>query len=244
MKIEINKFFEENINFIFASSGGGSVASLPDFELTPRDFIAFAENDLQGELTPYTLVNATSNLKRAVDCQLDFILIFLNLDSLYRKKRLGIDRKLGFLSKAGIFAARSIEKLNRLRNRLEHHYEIPDIKDVDVYFDLVSAFVSIGESYIVSILNNGKIEFVDERSKKNEYGVNSEVNVKHPRIKLNLDSPSSSLEFTIDLNSKLNPNINKIEGFAYLLKVHTLLFHLYSGAITDSRFLQELKKEI
>jgi hypothetical protein len=94
------------------------------------------------------LVNATANLKRAVDCQLDSLLCTLNLDEFYRAKRLGVDRKLGFLKRAGIFRSRSIEKLNALRNRLEHHYEKPKIEDVEVYFDLVAAFVSVVEAVI------------------------------------------------------------------------------------------------
>ncbi|WP_157774606.1 hypothetical protein [Aeromonas sp. CA23] len=244
MKSEIYNFLDKNIDFIEASGGGGAYTQLPVFELTPRDFISFAEKDLEGDLSPYTLVNATSNLKRAIDCQLDYILIFLNLDSLYRKKRLGIDRKLGFLSKSGIFSSRSIEKLNKLRNRLEHHYEIPEIKDVDVYFDLVSAFVSICENYVISVLNNSEVEFSDERSEKNEYGVTSEINVEKPFITISLDAPSDSYKFVVNLEEKTKPNLDQIENFAYLLKTHTLLFHYYSGAITKFRLLQELKREV
>uniref|UniRef100_UPI0022409ECA hypothetical protein n=1 Tax=Aeromonas salmonicida TaxID=645 RepID=UPI0022409ECA len=62
-----------------------------------------------------------------------------------------MDRKLGFMRIAGIFNARSLDKLNKYRNRLKHHYELPNVEDVDVYFDVVSAFVTIGENIVSNL---------------------------------------------------------------------------------------------
>ncbi|MGJ4748478.1 hypothetical protein ACQV5M_19110, partial [Leptospira sp. SA-E8] len=115
MEKEIVDFFQKYIAELDVDSSGGGWPKVPAFELLPRDFLDFAERDLEAPRSTQTLVNATSNLKRAVDCQLDFLLCALNLDAFYRNKRLGIDRKLGLLTRAGIFRSRSIEKLNALR---------------------------------------------------------------------------------------------------------------------------------
>lgn len=84
-KIEIIKFLEEHIEDLMSSGGSGSSLSQPNFDITPRDFLDFAEKDLEQPNSIHSLVNATSNLKRAIDCQLDSFLILLNLDNFYRK---------------------------------------------------------------------------------------------------------------------------------------------------------------
>ncbi len=243
MKKEIFDWFNLNIHNIESDGGGGLNVDLPTFELTPRDFIAFAENDLKGDLTSYRLVNATSNLKRATDCELDFLLTFLKLDDLYRKKKLGIDRKLGFFSQAGIFNARSLEKLNVFRNRLEHHYEIPDVHDVDVYFDLVTAFVSIGESFVSQLMSLREIYFYSTNSTGGN-AVHSEVDISEPRIELILDKKENQQIFSVNLNKSLKPNVETILEFAFLLKVHILLIHLFHGSMNNTRFLAELEKQL
>lgn len=246
MKKEIYKWFKLNIDNLKPSDGGGLSAEVPTFELTPRDFIAFAENDLKGDLTSYQLVNATSNLKRATDCELDFLLTFLNLDDLYRKKKLGVDKKLGFLSNAGIFNARSLEKLNAFRNRLEHHYEIPDVQDVNVYFDLVTAFVSIGESFITQMMSLGEVNLnsIDSTDLTDSCIVRSEVNISEPSIKLTLDTNGNEQVFHANLNKSLKPNVDSILEFAFLLKIHIFLIHLFYNSMNSTRFLTELKLEL
>lgn len=247
MKDEILDYFQKNINdFIHNLSdgdGGGLSVILPIFELTPRDFIEFAEKDLEGELTSYKLVNATSNLKRAIDSKLDYLLTFLNLDDLYRKKRLGIDKKLGFFNKAGIFNSRSFTKLNNYRNRLEHHYEIPAVQEVDVYYDLVVAFVSISESFVFQLMSMGDINLYYYEPGRGRFAC-STVDITQPSIELILGNEEDKQKFIINLDNSLKPDVSQIEEFAFLLKVHILLINLYHGAISNERFLVELQKPI
>ncbi|MBU0541672.1 MAG: hypothetical protein KKC58_04665 [Gammaproteobacteria bacterium] len=238
MEQEITEFFTKYIDELDVDSGGGGWPQVPDFELLPRDFLDFAEKDLEAPRSTHTLVNATSNLKRAVDCQLDYLLCTLNLDEFYRNKRLGIDRKLGLLKRAGIFRSRSIEKLNALRNRLEHHYEKPKIEDVEVYYDLVAAFVSVLESVIPlagfqSNLSNGLVC---------GGGVESDFSREQPRLRLTLEHNPSGYKkvFEVDLSASTDVATD-IENFAYLLRVHMLLRKLEDSAITPPHFLKALE---
>lgn len=237
MEAEIIDFFTKYIEELDVDQGGGGWPKVPEFELLPRDFLDFAERDLEAPRSTHTLVNATSNLKRAVDCQLDFLLCTLNLDGFYRNKRLGLDRKLGLLKRAGIFRSRSIEKLNALRNRLEHHYEAPKIEDVEVYFDLVEAFVSVVESIVPlagfqSNLSNALVC---------GGGVESDFSHEQPRLRLSLEHKPSGYKrvFEADM-SKSTDAVTDLECFAYLLRVHMLFRRLEEYAITPSRFLKAL----
>lgn len=237
MEQEIIDFFEKYMKELDIDSGGGGWPKVPKFELLPRDFLDFAERDLEAPRSTHTLVNATSNLKRTVDCQLDFLLCTLNLDGFYRSKRLDIDRKLGLLKRAGIFRSRSIEKLNALRNRLEHHYEKPKLEDVEVYYDLVAAFVSVIESVVPlagfqSNLSNSLVC---------GGGVESDFSHAEPRLRLTLQHAPSGYKkvFEADLSKSENP-IPDIERFAYLLRVHMLLRKLEAAAINEMHFLKAL----
>lgn len=244
MKLDILNKMIEVLPLTRGDGGSGGNGKLPKFELTPRDFIAFAEKDLEEEdHDPYRFVNATSNLKRAVDCQLDSILGFLNLDDLYRQKRLGVDRKLGFMRIAGIFNASSLDKLNKYRNRLEHHYELPNVEDVDVYFDVVSAFVTIGENIVSNLMAMGG--HVGYFGKENtNIRIDSEIDFAIPSISLNISSVEKDDLFTISLSKAEKPTVDDIEYFAFLLRNHILLIHLYNGAINNERLISDLRKEI
>lgn len=240
MEEEIISFFDKHIESLYGDGGSGGGVNLADFELLPRDFVEFAERDLRAGNSTHSLVNATSNLKRAIDCQIDYLFIALNLDKLYREKRLGIDKKLGFLKKSGIFRSRSIEKLNALRNRLEHHYEIPKIEDVEVYFDLVAAFVSVIEATIPALGFGASLSMAIEGGGL----VSTDFSHTGPKIKICLQHDLSSYKktFQVDLAAPTDVTTN-LELFAFLLRVHLLLRKLDESAIGSRHFLSSLKGE-
>lgn len=235
MKQEILQLLKENLHDLERDCSGGGYRRIPQFQLSPRDFVSFAEKDLkEEEISTYQLVNATSNLKRAVDCQLDMLMSFLNLDDLYRKKRLGVDRKLGFFKTAGVFSARSLEKLNKFRNRLEHHYEIPDVKEVDVYFDVVAAFVTIGENLISNLMSASEVNLYGE-----DGGLFSVLDLAEPNISLTLKGKG----FSANLNKSINPSLEDINDFALLFRLHILLIHYFNGALSEDALISEMEKE-
>ena len=241
MRSQIIKFFEENIELIEGCDGGGLDILLPPFALKPKDFLLFAERDLAGKLDHHKLINATSNLKRAMDCELDTLMFVLGLDDYYRKKRLGVEKKLGFLRISGIFKANSLDRLNTLRNRLEHHYEIPTIEDVHVYYDLVTAFISIGDSFLHKLRSIGTVDlmYVDSNFKNAAW---SSMDFSIPKIELYLTSDKLNHHFSIDLKNDFT--VDKLKNFSYLLKVNQLIGDFYYDSITNDDFINSLKIEI
>ncbi len=241
MESEIIAFFERHAENLMGDGGSGQPARLPDFEMLPRDFIEFAERDLSTASSTHSLINATSNLKRAVDCQLDYLLCSMNLNKLYREKRLGIDRKLGLLKAAGIFRSRSIEKLNFLRNRLEHHYEVPEIQDVEVYFDLVSAFVSVIESTIPAFGYGSSFGMVTDEGAF----IHSEFVFEGPELRVSLTEDKSSEEKAFSINlEKSDDVVRDLVSFSFLLRVHLLIKKLDDAVIGPRHFLSVLRGEV
>lgn len=131
-----------------------------------QDYLGYAERELDSFLASQPdckdnihLINCVAHLKRAVDCQIDTFLYVLNLHKSFSKKNLRFDKKLEFLKAAGIFSSRSLTRLNNIRNKMEHDYEIPKTEDIQVYFDLVSAFVAILQNAIMMFTSSYEIDF-------------------------------------------------------------------------------------
>jgi hypothetical protein len=240
MKVEILSFFKEHISDIEALDGGGTEFCYPNFDLKPKDFLGYAKDDLAADITIHSLINVTGNLKRAMDCQLDYLLSALNMDTFYREKRLGIDRKLGFFEKAGVFRASSLARLNKLRNRLEHHYETPKLDDVRVYYDLVAAFISIGDSFLYKIRSISEVSLYYLNTNF-ETAVSTSIGLERPRIALNLVGAGSEYRYCIDLSDEFT--VEKLYDFAYLLKVNMLVGDFYYTAISNNDFISALEYE-
>lgn len=233
----IKNFFEMYISEFQGDGGGGADPRQASFELMPRDFLDFAEKDLDSPNSSHSLVNATSNLKRAVDCQLDHFLNLLNLDSFYRDKRLGVDRKLGFLDKCGLFRSKSLEKLNKLRNRLEHHYEMPAFEDVEVYYDLVVAFVGVIEGAIPAVGHNSELGM----SLESGGYISTKFNYEGPEVVIDLRHDGSGLKerYVASIDPEANPT-EQLERFASFFRVHLLLRQYDEGISSAKHVLRSL----
>jgi len=236
-KREIIAFLREHIEELVPDVSYESHLPCIDWEITPRDFLDFAESELEGELTDQKLVNATSNLKRAVDCQIDFLLSRFNLDRFYRVKRLGIDKKLGFLSQAGIFRTKSIRNLNIVRNRLEHHYEIPELTDINVYFDLVSAFISIVERVLPLV--GPELQF-KMRLEDSGGGISIELETEAPSISIELENQSTDYVQRFKCEVFEDSAIGKLEEFSFLFRVLVLLRDFSYGVSGKEHVLKHL----
>ena len=117
------------------------------FEITPEEFLRYAETDLEATL-PHRFVNALSNTKRALDCQLDSILDALGLYETSRTQRWGFPAKLRILEDIGMVTPRILSKINRMRNLLEHEYQSPSPESVDDALDTASIFVAYTNSLL------------------------------------------------------------------------------------------------
>ncbi|MET3456557.1 hypothetical protein [Pseudomonas kilonensis] len=117
------------------ASGGGDFGMM-ELKISPIEFLNLAEDDFErGGLA--ALVNATTNVKRAIVSQLDQLLISFGYPSL----RWNVPKKIERLRALGLLAPRLLRKVVDMRNILEHEYATPDLKEVEEALDIASLFV-------------------------------------------------------------------------------------------------------
>lgn len=135
----------------------GSFISLEyQFPIMPKTFLNFAKQDF-AENSERGTMNALTNLKRAIDCQIDLALkaIGINLSknkikeymlALGSKEKLEASDKVRLIQALGIAPPYVISKLRKIRNKLEHDYEMPDPEDI-------RDGIEIGEMFIGTVQN-------------------------------------------------------------------------------------------
>jgi hypothetical protein len=148
-------YLSKNLKGLTYGCTGGPSPEFPKFELMPFDYLEFAEQELSINSNS-SKIGCVSNLKRATECEMDTFLYMLGLT----EKIKGFPKKLEFISKAGLLSPRSLTKLNRIRNKMEHEYSVPEIGELESYFDLASGFVHAMEGYIFMLTSHSEQEWV------------------------------------------------------------------------------------
>ena len=92
------------------------------FEITPEDFIEFAEEDLKLK-DKRSLVNSLGNIKRSIDCRLDSLIYLFGLYKKTKKENWPFPKKMELMSRFEIVAPRILSKINSKRNKLEHEFK-------------------------------------------------------------------------------------------------------------------------
>ncbi|MFP3358006.1 hypothetical protein R0K17_11670 [Planococcus sp. SIMBA_143] len=143
----------------------------PNFDLMPSDYLQFAEEELELiEKHPENVrlkINSILHLKRALDCQMDIFFYAFGLHEYIKRKNLGINTKLEFFKELGLINSRVIERFNIIRNRIEHNYKIPEINEVEVYYDLINSIISNIDKVIHSVATtsgNTRHSFENDRA--------------------------------------------------------------------------------
>lgn len=140
---------------------------IPIHDISPEEFLNFAENAIVSE-SKEGMISAISNLKRALDCEMDMFFESINLNSIFKKKSLKFEKKTQFLADIGLFPIKTINKLNSIRNKMEHEYKAPEISDLHAYYELVWSVVRIVDLYLELLHVKGEIYLV-LYSENNEY---------------------------------------------------------------------------
>jgi len=110
--------------------------------LKPADYLNFARGDIiKGDVR--ALVNALSNIKRAIDCQLDVLLEMYGLLKLSIKKKWGFPKKIEIIQKIGIVSPNILNLINLRRNKLEHYHEKPRKEEVTEFLDIAELFIEL-----------------------------------------------------------------------------------------------------
>jgi hypothetical protein len=162
---KLKAYLINNIGSLRRIGGGGGSPQFPVFDLCARDYLTYAEEDLNQYLTDKDnrhLINCVLHIKRAIECQLDTFLYVYNLADLFKKRNLGFDKKIDLIKAIGAYSTRTLGRFNTIRNKVEHEYAIPEIAEIELYYDLASAFVAIIENIILFVSYN-QIEFSTDR---------------------------------------------------------------------------------
>ncbi|MES2938575.1 MAG: hypothetical protein V4864_12895 [Pseudomonadota bacterium] len=112
-----------------------------DTPVTPKQYLEFAEKDLRLGGTR-GLVNALTNSKRAIDCQVHNLLKSLGIPEPY-----SFPARMEQLQALGLVAPRIIRKIVQLRNVLEHEYYKPAQTEVEDAVDIAALFVATLKPY-------------------------------------------------------------------------------------------------
>lgn len=158
---KLKSFLRTHFELLVVEGGASTPLRLPEFDLTSFDYLDFAERSLAGS-DAADKINCVAHLKRAAECQLDTFLCVMNLSP--KREARSFPRKLESIQPFGFLSMRSIARLNRIRNRLEHEYAIPNDIDVELYFDLVSAFVYALEGFVLLLHNYSEQEWCNHDS--------------------------------------------------------------------------------
>jgi hypothetical protein len=116
------------------------------WDLSASSFLGFADADLTAGADARCLVNALSNAKRALHCQVDSILYALGLHG--ETRFLNFPAKLELLTKLGVVTRRALVRVNQSRNVMEHEYAVPRENEVQLFVDVVAFFIEATASYI------------------------------------------------------------------------------------------------
>jgi hypothetical protein len=104
-------------------------------KLRPTDYLRFANLDIEQDLE-HQEINALSNAKRAIDCQVDNIIFTFGI-----KRKRTFPEKLAVVEELGLLAPRILKKVVKIRNLLEHEYYHPQKAEVEDAIDIASLFI-------------------------------------------------------------------------------------------------------
>lgn len=226
----LKDFLLKYIDTLALSGSSGSIAILPDFDYYAMDYLQFAElnfekyylstQNLQRE---NELIGCLSNLKRALDCQIECFLSSWNLRSDFQKKNLGIDKKLAFLSAIGIFSSRTINRFTQIRNKFEHDFHQPQINDLEALFDLVSAFITILQNATSNLISsNVEFEIWNEIEQEGILSMTFDMDKKNITVEIFIKNIQHTQKETIIADLK------NYEEFSYFFRCLHLLNQLNS----------------
>lgn len=128
-----------------------------NFDLKPNDFLKFARNDLNANYE-HNLINSLTNIKRAIDCQIDSIFVGLGLNTKKSEtENWTFPEKIDILNKLGIVSPEILDIINRQRNDLEHRYSKPKENDVKFALDIAQLFLKYTEKYMNDMPYSGML---------------------------------------------------------------------------------------
>ena len=160
-------------------SSRGHTTIETEFDIKPNDFLRFAELDLAAGYE-HSLVNALSNAKRALDSQIDTLLIGFGFYSEAKNKRWGFPTKVQRIKELGIIAPRVLNKINKTRNLMEHEFTMPKYDMTEDFVDIASLFLASTNKYIYDLPGYCELE----NEVLSEFWINMELHLESSSLEL------------------------------------------------------------
>ncbi|WP_308898790.1 hypothetical protein [Candidatus Desulfosporosinus nitrosoreducens] len=223
VKIKWNKFY------IFRQ--GNTWIDGVDFEVTPDEFLDFAKQDYKSK-DKKGLVGTVTNSKRAIDCQIDWIISYLGYDylSFNEEKYLDIinvindfeeDEKLNrdysfklrFIQALEIAPTSFISQIRKIRNKLEHEYILPSHEKAKETIEIAELFINATQNILFN-------KFITRYYIQNEYDSEDKF-IKKPCYRIDFNPLKSEIEISCipesgeDIEVKLKSSDKE---FVYFLK--------------------------
>ncbi|MCK5023528.1 MAG: hypothetical protein KAS04_05120 [Candidatus Aenigmarchaeota archaeon] len=154
------------------------------FSINPNNFLDYSKQDLdQGD--ERGLANSLTNIKRAIECQIDTLLYFYGFGKAAKRENWGFPKKCNILQEMGILSPKILEKINSQRVKLEHFYEKPDKERVEDALDVATLFVEFTNNYIPLSMCVSSSSVIDGIHIKTETGDLKEIDRLFANIKYN-----------------------------------------------------------
>lgn len=169
------RYYSEEVRF----EGGSQVYIALPFEITSHQYLKYAEDDLNSDLS-HRHINCLSNIKRAIHCQIDSLLYIFGLFDNAIQKRWDFPKKAAILKQTGVITPRILGKINKDRNLLEHGYLNPSQEVVEDALDVAELFVGYTDRFLTNPFCDASF-----RNKSETLVVIFELNHLERRFKIN-----------------------------------------------------------
>lgn len=144
----MNKFDLSTLSNDAADQYTWSAISQHPSQLSASQYLEYSENDLLDGRTTRHIINALSNAKKSLHIRLEEICLGFGIGiGSIKKKR--FPQLIDYVRECGIVAPRILDRLNTLRNAVEHDYIIPSEADVETFVDVVTLFLAATERWMV-----------------------------------------------------------------------------------------------
>lgn len=140
-------------------SGGYSPIHIPG-NITPQMYLEFAVRDYESKQGSRSNVNAFSNAKKAIHFQTDIISKAFGIGCLPQKQRDSFPKKIEFCEKCGIVGSRILNKFNKIRNKIEHEYYLPQAEEVEYIIDIVELFLAATARFLAMFPEDMEFELI------------------------------------------------------------------------------------
>lgn len=216
-------------NNFFADNESRDLEFDASFQIQPRDFLEYARQDLK-QVNNRGKINAISNIKKAIDSQIDRVVEFLGYD--YKniddnkelisqinqiQKECGRKNvepfKLNFINALGVAPVVLISEIRGIRNKLEHEYIMPNELDIEKGLELAELFIDTTSYKMFGY-------FLQDYNVINEYQKESKT-YSLPMLWIEYKSVDGIFKiryYTEDYKSEDILVTNKDEEYIYLIK--------------------------